>query len=80
MAFLFLSRSSSFYFFIYIYCVLSYSAEALQSIIRLMGAQSLKAMFSGNAKVQHVDWTQEAAKEVLQAWQRNFTKVCFTEF
>ena len=52
-----------------------FSAEALQSIIQLMGEKNLHVMFGDSAKVQHIDWTLDAAKTILQAWQRNFTKV-----
>ncbi|XP_028400006.1 protein patched homolog 1-like isoform X2 [Dendronephthya gigantea] len=59
------------------------SAGALQTIISLMGEEELHNWwtmsngYSGNAKIQHLGmkWNVEAAKTVLNAWQRKFVRV-----
>ncbi|KAK3091489.1 hypothetical protein FSP39_020198 [Pinctada imbricata] len=50
-------------------------AEALQSIIQLMGHQSLYDYWTNHYKTHSIDWTPDKAKAVLEAWQRKFTEV-----
>ena len=52
-----------------------FSAKAYQSIIMLMGKQQLFSFWQTRAKVNHLEWTEDAASQVLEAWKRNFTKV-----
>ena len=52
-------------------------AEALQSILQLMGEKQMFEYYQDDYKVHAIDWTMEKAKEVLQAWQRKFSKVCY---
>lgn len=52
-----------------------FRAEAYQSIILLMGRQQLYEHWRAQARVNHLDWTEEEAAQVLEAWQREFTKV-----
>ena len=47
-------------------------AHALQSIIQLMAEQDMFAYWQDNARVLHIDWTIEKARQVLEAWQRKF--------
>lgn len=62
---------------------LFHSAGALQTIINLMSEKELHHWwtmsngYAGNAKIQHlgIDWNVEAAKTVLNAWQRKFVRV-----
>lgn len=53
------------------------SAEALQTIILLMGKQQMYTQWHGRAKVQHLEpqWSEDEAFQVLEAWKREFTKV-----
>ena len=51
------------------------SAEAYQSIVLLMGTQHLHARWHGSAKVNHLEWTENEASQVLEEWKREFTKV-----
>lgn len=51
------------------------SAKAYQSIIMLRGSQQLHNYWHGKAKVNHLQWTEETASQVLEAWKREFTKV-----
>ena len=61
--------------FIYFF-YFSYSrAEALQSIIQLMGAHEFYELYKDDNKVHSVDWTLAKAQEVLQTWQRKYTEV-----
>lgn len=55
-------------------CVL-FRADAYQSIIMLMGRQQLYAHWHNQAKVNHMEWTEDEAAQVLEAWKREFTKV-----
>ena len=50
-------------------------AEAFQSIIMLLGRQQLYEHWRTQAKVNHMDWTEDTASQVLEAWKREFTKV-----
>ncbi|CAH3129517.1 unnamed protein product [Pocillopora meandrina] len=52
------------------------SAEALQSIVLLMGKQQMYTHWHGAAKVQHLEqqWSEDEASQVLEAWKREFTK------
>lgn len=52
-----------------------YSAEAYQSIVLLMGTQQLHTRWHGAAKVNHLEWTEKEASQVLEEWKREFTKV-----
>ena len=49
-------------------------AAALQSVVQLMGERELYDFMSNTYKVHHFDWTQEKASQVLDMWQRAFTK------
>ena len=41
----------------------------------LMGRQQLYAHWYNQAKVNHMDWTEDEAAQVLEAWKREFTRV-----
>ena len=60
--------------FVFFFCVLC-RAAAYQSIIMLMGRQQLHAHWHNQAKVNHMEWTEDEAEQVLEAWKRKFTKV-----
>ncbi|KAE8737035.1 Patched, partial [Frankliniella occidentalis] len=48
-------------------------ASALQTVIQLMSEREMFEFWSKTYKVHHVDWTQEKAALVLDAWQRRFS-------
>lgn len=50
-------------------------AEALQSVVQLMAEKSLYEYWQDDYKVHSIEWSQEKAKQVLDAWQRKFIKV-----
>ncbi|XP_066986955.1 protein patched [Macrobrachium rosenbergii] len=54
-------------------------AEALQSMIQLMGARNLYEYWSDDYKVQYMDWSQEKAARILGAWQHKFTQTVLEE-
>ena len=58
----------------FLLCLL-FRADAYQSIIMLMGRQQLYAHWHNQAKVNHMEWTENEATQVLEAWKREFTKV-----
>lgn len=52
-----------------------FSAKALQTILVLTGKQDLHKRWADSSEYLTVDWTEDSAKEVLEAWQRKFTEV-----
>ncbi|XP_054738607.1 protein patched [Anastrepha obliqua] len=49
-------------------------AKGLQTVVQLMTEKEMFDLWNENYKVHHIGWTQEKAAEVLNAWQRNFSK------
>lgn len=49
-------------------------AAALQSVIQLMGERELYDYWANNYRVHAMDWSQEKASQVLETWQRAFSK------
>ncbi|XP_052776119.1 protein patched homolog 1-like isoform X1 [Mya arenaria] len=49
-------------------------AEALQSIILLLGEQQLFEKYDKDIKTANIDWTLEKARAVLEEWHRKFTE------
>ncbi|XP_052257049.1 protein patched homolog 1-like isoform X2 [Dreissena polymorpha] len=49
-------------------------AEALQSILLLLGEQHLYDKYSKDIKTANIDWTLEKARMILEEWHRKFTK------
>ena len=56
--------------------LLFFRAEALQSIVQLLGEKELYDFWADQYKVHSINWNQEKARDVLEAWQREFVKVC----
>jgi len=57
------------------YVGLFFSAKALQTILVLTGPQDLYKRWADNSQDLNVEWNMDAAKQVLEAWQRRFTEV-----
>lgn len=57
-------------------------AKALQSMIQLMGEQEMFDYWRSHYKVHNIEWSNDKAKQVLEAWQRKFAEVScsFVEF
>nr|KAI8754123.1 protein patched-like protein 1-like [Biomphalaria glabrata] len=49
--------------------------EAFQSILQLMAEKDLFQYYEDNQKVSGIDWTQQKARAVLEAFQRKFSKI-----
>jgi patched 1 len=47
----------------------------LQSILQLMGEKEMFEYWSQTYRVHNLDWSQEKAALILDAWQRKFTQV-----
>jgi len=56
-------------------CLCVYRAEALQSLLQLLGEKDLFDYHRDTYKVHGVDWTVDKARQVLDAWRRKFTQV-----
>nr|XP_027232771.1 LOW QUALITY PROTEIN: protein patched-like [Penaeus vannamei] len=54
-------------------------AEALQSMVQLMGSKNLYEYYDQHYRVHHVDWSQEKANQLLEAWQQKFTQEVLAE-
>ncbi|CAH1772357.1 unnamed protein product, partial [Owenia fusiformis] len=52
-----------------------FRAGALQSIVRLMGEKNMYEHYLDDYKVNNIEWSQEAARKVLEKWQREYTSV-----
>ena len=50
-------------------------AEALQSLLQLLGEKDLYDYYRDTYKVHGVDWTVGKARQVLDSWRRKFTQV-----
>lgn len=57
--------------------VFFFRAEALQSILQLMGEKEMYEYWSQTYRVHNLEWSQEKAADILHAWQRKFTQVRF---
>ena len=49
-------------------------ANAVQSVIQMMGEQEMFDFWAKDYKVHNIDWSLEKAKQVLEAWQRKFSQ------
>lgn len=49
-------------------------AEALQTVVQLMGEREFYDYMNNDAKVRHIDWSQEKATKILETWQRAFSR------
>ena len=50
-------------------------AEALQSVILLMGEATMFEYWNENYKTLNIDWDKDKARAILEAWHRKFTEV-----
>lgn len=49
-------------------------ANAIQSVIQMMGEQEMFDFWAKDYKVHNIDWSLEKSKQVLEAWQRKFSQ------
>ena len=50
-------------------------AEALQSVLQLMGEKEMYDYWSQTYRVHNLEWSQAKAADILDAWQKKFTQV-----
>ncbi|KAM8793545.1 protein patched homolog 1-like [Eudromia elegans] len=51
------------------------SAQALQTMFQLMTPKQMYEHFKGYEYVSHINWNEEKAAEILEAWQRMYVEV-----
>lgn len=51
------------------------SAQALQTMFQLMTPKQMFEHFRGYEEVSHINWNEEKAAAILEAWQRRYTEV-----
>ena len=50
-------------------------AEALQSIVQLMGEENIFSYYRNTFKTNRIDWDLAKARQVLHTWQRACVQV-----
>lgn len=51
------------------------SAQALQTMFQLMTPKQMFEHFRGYEEVAHINWNEEKASAILEAWQRRYSEV-----
>lgn len=51
------------------------SAQALQTMFQLMTPKQMFEQFRGYGTVSHINWNEEKAAAILEAWQRKYSEV-----
>lgn len=51
------------------------SAQALQTMFQLMTPKQMYEHLKGYDEVSHLNWNEEKAAAVLEAWQRKYSEV-----
>lgn len=54
------------------------SAQALQTMFQLMTPKQMFEHFRGYEEVSHINWNEEKAAAILEAWQRRYAEVWAT--
>lgn len=54
---------------------LLFSAQALQTMFQLMTPKQMFEHFRGYEEVSHINWNEEKAAAILEAWQRRYAEV-----
>lgn len=52
-----------------------YSAQALQTMFQLMTPKQMYEHFKGYEYVSHINWNEDKAAAILEAWQRMYVEV-----
>lgn len=58
--------------------ILSCSAQALQTMFQLMTPKQMYEHFKGYDYVSHINWNEDKAAAILEAWQRMYVEVKWT--
>lgn len=56
------------------------SAQALQTMFQLMTPKQMFEHFRGYDEVSHINWNEEKAAAILEAWQRRYSEVRARKF
>lgn len=59
------------FFFFFLHC----SAQALQTMFQLMTPKQMYEHFKGNDEVHNMNWNEDKAAAILEAWQRTYVQV-----
>lgn len=51
------------------------SAHALQTMLQLMTPKQMYEHFKGYEYVSHINWNEDKAAAILEAWQRTYVEV-----
>jgi len=51
------------------------SAQALQTMFQLMTPKQMYEHLKGYDEVSHINWNEDKAAAVLEAWQRKYSEV-----
>lgn len=51
------------------------SAQALQTMFQLMTPKQMYEHFKGYEDVSHINWNEDKAAAILEAWQRTYVEV-----
>lgn len=54
---------------------LYHSAQALQTMFQLMTPKQMYEHFKGYEYVSHINWNEDKAAAILEAWQRMYVEV-----
>lgn len=54
---------------------LCHSAHALQTMFQLMTPKQMYEHFKGYEYVSHINWNEDKAAAILEAWQRTYVEV-----
>lgn len=52
-----------------------HSAQALQTMFQLMTPKQMYEHFKGYEYVSHINWNEDKAAAILEAWQRMYVEV-----
>lgn len=52
-----------------------HSAHALQTMFQLMTPKQMYEHFKGYEYVSHINWNEDKAAAILEAWQRTYVEV-----
>ncbi len=58
-----------------LYFTLPHSAQALQTMFQLMTPKQMYEHLKGYEEVSHINWNEDKAAAILEAWQRRYSEV-----
>lgn len=67
-------KRSVYAYFYFLFCP-CHSAQALQTMFQLMTPKQMYEHFKGYEYVSHINWNEDKAAAILEAWQRMYVEV-----